>query len=285
MLDETFAEYQTSVRRYYGNTIFSGSSVIGQVGIPAEALRDLQLNMAVALRTSYEESLLRGVRIGARFAGVPGLNIPPERITERALSWIAGEGANRIAAIQTAVSGDLSTIIADSVRQNLSPGQAATRIGDMAGLTPRQARALDRFEDALRRRRIPEGFEPTERVENSIRRDVERRRRRMMRERGELILETEVQTAVQQGEREFWQEAIDTEQVEAGAVYKRWQTVNDGQVCPICEPLHGVVMPFDDVFVSNGGVVGVRPPAHPRCRCWLEVDATGENFGADDVRR
>ena len=42
-----------------------------------------------------------------------------------------------------------------------------------------------------------------------------------------------------------------------------WITSVDERVCPICGPLHGVVVPLTAQF--DGGFDG--PPAHPRCRC------------------
>lgn len=42
-----------------------------------------------------------------------------------------------------------------------------------------------------------------------------------------------------------------------------WNTEQDGLVCPICRPLHGT--PEDEWPQPIDG-----PPAHPRCRCWVE---------------
>lgn len=43
-----------------------------------------------------------------------------------------------------------------------------------------------------------------------------------------------------------------------------WYTEDDEQVCDICGPLHGTDhFVYDDVNEDG-------PPAHPRCRCWLE---------------
>lgn len=42
----------------------------------------------------------------------------------------------------------------------------------------------------------------------------------------------------------------------------RWMTGRDDKVCPICRPRAGQVYPINDM--AN------RPPAHIRCRCWLQ---------------
>jgi SPP1 gp7 family putative phage head morphogenesis protein len=44
-----------------------------------------------------------------------------------------------------------------------------------------------------------------------------------------------------------------------------WMTAEDERVCPICRPRHEEVIKLSD---ATGGY---RPPAHPRCRCWLEA--------------
>ena len=45
-----------------------------------------------------------------------------------------------------------------------------------------------------------------------------------------------------------------------------WNTEQDGLVCPVCRPLHGT-KERDWPFPIDG------PPAHPRCRCWVEWKA------------
>lgn len=45
-----------------------------------------------------------------------------------------------------------------------------------------------------------------------------------------------------------------------------WVTAEDEKVCPICRPLHDVIISLEEAVYG-----GLRPPAHPRCRCWLEA--------------
>lgn len=39
-----------------------------------------------------------------------------------------------------------------------------------------------------------------------------------------------------------------------------WHTARDERVCPTCGALEGQIFP---------AAVGIRPPLHPRCRCWV----------------
>ena len=64
----------------------------------------------------------------------------------------------------------------------------------------------------------------------------------------------------------------------------RWYTQNDNDVCGICDPLHGKSVDLWGPVLENalgpGGTRAIEsivnnggPPAHPRCRCWLETKA------------
>lgn len=76
--------------------------------------------------------------------------------------------------------------------------------------------------------------------------------------RAEMIAVTEVTRAASQGEQAFAEEL-------RGMGLKTvliWQTANDDLTCPICAPLHGT---------RQGDGWTDPPPAHPRCRCWINT--------------
>lgn len=83
--------------------------------------------------------------------------------------------------------------------------------------------------------------------------------------RAEMIAITETTRAAAQGERN----TVDKITAQSGIRFEAvWQTANDELVCPICGPRHNQVI-TDDMY----------PPAHPRCRCWVNhrVILEGEN--------
>lgn len=97
------------------------------------------------------------------------------------------------------------------------------------------------------------------------------------RDRAALIASTEVTRAYAEGTVAGYQ---------ASGVVERlvWRTAMDERVCPICGALNnktvGLNARFDgalppDVRQRFPDVTFQRPPAHPRCRCWIvaEVDA------------
>lgn len=76
--------------------------------------------------------------------------------------------------------------------------------------------------------------------------------------RAEMIASTEVTRAFAAGNQAAWQESGAV----AGMV---WQTAADERVCPICGPLQGTDLALDSDDI---------PPAHPRCRCWVQPRVT-----------
>ena len=74
--------------------------------------------------------------------------------------------------------------------------------------------------------------------------------------RSEMIAVTEVTRASSQGELQI-AEDLRKEGVEMIAI---WETSADEKVCPICAPRNGK---------KEGDGWRDPPPAHPRCRCWI----------------
>ncbi len=99
------------------------------------------------------------------------------------------------------------------------------------------------------------------------------------RTRAESIAITEVTRVYAEGNLRLWQST--------GLVgVKRWQTAFDDRVCPICRPFHDTIVEIDGAFshsaadleaskelqriVRRQGSLFRAPPAHVRCRCWLQ---------------
>lgn len=247
----------------------------GVVGVPTAAGESVAATLGTALSQAMREAIERGVGIGVRFAGVPGLALDTSVITTLADTYIATQGATAIAGINAQTQQAVRRVVQSVLSDALSPEAAAQRIGRSIGLTTRQARSMELLERNLVRQRIPIPSADTQFVREAIANDLERARDRMLRARGRMIAETEMQGAIQNGERMFWDQAIISGDVPEGSLFKRWFTVLDGDVCPICEPLHGVIEPFNSSF--SGG--GLSPPAHINCRCWLEY-GVNKDFSA-----
>jgi SPP1 gp7 family putative phage head morphogenesis protein len=81
--------------------------------------------------------------------------------------------------------------------------------------------------------------------------------------RANMIAVTEVTRVFAEGNAAAWSSA--------GLVDKvRWNTAKDDLVCPICQPRAGEEYDLNDVTH--------RPPAHIRCRCWLQPVVSEERL-------
>lgn len=91
--------------------------------------------------------------------------------------------------------------------------------------------------------------------------------------RADLIASTEVTRAAVEGERTIIDELIGQ-----GVQFEQvWQTSEDEAVCPICRPLDGQRQSVGQSFVHPmTGAPYHGPPAHPRCRCWLNHEPVME---------
>ena len=100
--------------------------------------------------------------------------------------------------------------------------------------------------------------------------------------RAEMIAVTEITRLFAEGNVEAWKAT--------GLVSgKEWMTALDDMVCPICKPLQGKIVEIETPFElpieemdeallkqAQGGedFLWETPPAHPRCRCWLQPFVT-----------
>lgn len=76
--------------------------------------------------------------------------------------------------------------------------------------------------------------------------------------RAKLIAETEVASAMSVIERQTYKYN--------NVRQMKWEVSTDTEVCPICADNSGKVVGVDATFPSGD----TEPPAHPRCRCYLE---------------
>lgn len=258
--------------------------------VPVGAFGRFDDQLQLELLQALNEAIRVGSTVGARFTGVPGLGVDDALIQQGAEAWLANVGAERVVQISNQTKDGLRATIGRVATDAISPEDAANRIGQQTGLTRLQGAAVDRERQRLLDQRVrivqrdafPDTVRGQERFDAAVARaqrgvetEVERFRDRKIRERGRTIVEHEMQVAVQEGERQFYEIAIREGNVDAGLILKRWFTVNDNRVCRICEPLHGQVAKFDESF-SSLSFTGLMPPAHIKCRCFLEYAPLGE---------
>lgn len=237
-----------------------------RVILNAAAPNQLEAQLVATVSEHLEAALEEGVHIGARFSPPALEGISVNLAQEAALAHIQTQAASSVLGITQATEAGIRQALTLQITDAISPTEAARRVGDLAGLNDRQVRAVANYREALTKRLapVPEALTPS--VQAVIDQDVALYQRRQLMLRGRTIAENEVQAAITHGENAIYDEAVAEGIVEADVLTKTWNTVFDSRVCPICLPLHLVTIQRDEIF--SGGFMG--PPAHPRCRCFLE---------------
>jgi hypothetical protein len=97
------------------------------------------------------------------------------------------------------------------------------------------------------------------------------------------IARTEILAAQNIGQLLSWYQAADQGFVDLSRAEKEWVAGPSGwkniDVCPICEDLEGQRVPVTGVF-TNGEIC---PPAHPNCRCTMNLIALPEAEELEDL--
>ena len=80
-----------------------------------------------------------------------------------------------------------------------------------------------------------------------------------------LVAATLITEAIRSAREWAWGILSGSGDIDPNRTGKKWKTAQDEKVCPICEPMDGVVVPLFEPFEVPG------PPAHPICRCDIEL--------------
>lgn len=250
--------------------LVAGGALTAEAANAAMRFGVLSDAMAIEVDDLLAGGLAAGARLAPRFASVPLSPLPGflEVATER---YIAENGAALVQLIDDGARAGLQESIAAIVRGDLTPGAAALKIGRQAGLTALNVTAVNNFEAGLAEAFVF-GDEPlTDAALRTIDQRVSAYEERILRNRGALIASTETQAALHAGEREFWAASLDSDASLIGRqdVEKIWHIVGSN-VCPICLSIPADAAGFDEFFVSGAGWIGLHPPAHPLCKCYVE---------------
>lgn len=173
-----------------------------------------------------------------------------DRMSPGALQYANEHAAELIRDISRASQTAIRKVIADGIGEKLTVRQIAKQLQSTVGLTKNQATSI---------RKATAG-DPKAR---------ERRTKQAIRDRATMIARTEVMTAVNEGQRQLWEQQITKGKLPPTA-HRIWIVTPDDRTCPICRGLEDAVAPVKGSF--PGGLNG--PPAHPMCRC-----AQGLYFG------
>lgn len=82
----------------------------------------------------------------------------------------------------------------------------------------------------------------------------------------DVIARTESATAFNAERNDVLRRSVDMIERTRGqlVIFKSWDSDLDKRTCPVCERMHGTIVPIDEPFQTS-------MPAHPNCRCMTTV--------------
>jgi SPP1 gp7 family putative phage head morphogenesis protein len=192
-----------------------------------------------------------------------------------AARWAEKEAGLMIKEIIEEQRNVVKDYISRSMMGEFTPQDVARGLRDTIGLTSQQAGWVENF----RQREITAGLERGLDLRAAViaaEKPTERYHDRIHRYRTETIARTEILRANTEGRREAWQQGVEEGYIDPSWL-KQWVTGQDERVCEICEPLDGETAPV------LGDFPGGDPPAHPNCRCTLNLVPAEELETFDDL--
>lgn len=177
--------------------------------------------------------------------------------------WIEEESTRLVVEISNEQRQLLKELISKRfISGNLRPEKILDEIGDMVGLTSREAMAVDRRRATL----IDSGLS-----QNFIDKMVKSYANKLLIKRGERIARTETIRAYNHGLMGSWVEAQNNGYLKK-EIEKEWVEITlSSRTCEICRGLAGQRARLSDNFVSPDIGSVQSPPAHPQCRCTMII--------------
>ena len=195
--------------------------------------------------------------------------------------WILDRGAELVTNVTEDQVNAVRYIIAESKANRMGSAETARYIRPTVGLTERQAAANLRLYNTTKEKLKEDHPRMTdEAIERKARTIAGRYAQKQQMTRAETIARTEMAFAYNQGNDTAIRQAMNQGLVPI--MRKVWTTADDGHVCPACEDLDGTEIDMDSEFKVTVGKRVKRtlscsiPPMHPRCKCAVMYEETGE---------
>lgn len=273
----------------------------------ALSAQDVQRVMAAIRAAGFEKEFRRlqrvlpeGVRRGAEataehLSGVGGVTLSFDLKNPRATAWLRQHGGNLVREVSEETRLAIRNLTIRMFDQGIPPVKAARMLRGSIGLTSHQeaivanyrSQLLDVVEGVTDRAAIRARYRLSPRIPRELSRQraeqlAQKYRERWINHRANVIATHEPLQAAQAGKRIIWEEMGDAGAFEKTEVKRGWIVTPDDRLCPICAPMVGQVVGFDEAFVSpyNGATAQHGGQMHILCRCddVLLLDA-------DDVAR
>ena len=204
-------------------------------------------------------------------------------------NWITNHSGDLITSVTEDQVNAVRYIIAESKAVRMGSEETARYIRPTIGLTERQAQAnLKHYTSVKEKLQEDHPRMRPENIERKARESAAKYAQKQQMYRAETISRTEIAQAYNQGNDTLIKQAM--EQGLIPIQRKVWSTAMDGHVCEACESLEGTEIEMDGQFSATIGVRVKRtlttalPPMHPRCKCAVMYESTGEYMNQDGLQ-
>ena len=195
-----------------------------------------------------------------RPTGLVSKSVPDEGHLAEVAADLAAEAAGRmIVAIDEGQRQAVARMVARAVDHGWSDETLGGRLKTIVGLDPVYEQAVQNYREG----RVAAG-DPSGKADRLAKAYATRLRSA----RALRIARTEVQRALNDGQRLIWNDLRDAGDISPYAV-RQWVLHKDERLCKVCRPMNGkrASIGRDGGYnVPNVGSV-VGPPIHPNCRC------------------
>lgn len=193
-------------------------------------------------------------------------------IEPNAVNYAAQRAGVLIRDVQAQVRETVRGLVVDALNGDYTVATLAEQIQRVVPLSGRQAKSVENVYSKTFDRYVASG-KPATKAEALARQAADRASTKAVARRAESIARTELMTASNSGRLQGFSDGVSSGLASAHS-RKEWMTA--GNPCPICDPLDGQVVGWDQPF--SLGLLA--PPVHPSCRCviaFLPPDRTTAN--------
>lgn len=284
----TFLESVDAVANLESLELVAARLEVGDLAGALEATASIPESLAITLEAAFTSAGLSAAEV---LRSQTGSLFQFNTISQRAVSALQESRLRLVAEFTSQQLAATETILTQAIAQGLAPIEQARLIRGSIGLTNRQAQSVENFrrllEDgssqALQRKLRDRRFDASIRRAISgerplttaqIDRQVERYRERMIDFRARTIARTETLRAINEGDEELWNQAVEAGEIDPADIENVWHTAADERVRSSHRFMNGQRRGFQEPFRSGNGNA-LRFPGDPRaprsdvvnCRC------------------
>jgi len=166
------------------------------------------------------------------------------------------------------ISENSREAIADTMKQGFRVARTPLEISDEirhVGLHPRQMKAAINYRSSQVDNYLDLGYS-TSIARRKARDDFYTYSDRALTSRTKTIARTEMHRAINTGQREMWQQALDQKILDP-SIEKEWVATMDIKTCPDCVAINGKRIKINEKWLLADGTKSDIAQMHPNCRC------------------